>query len=316
MDSAQEKLKNDPILKLWSDNFTANFKDGIFNRDNAKPINYIKNTRPYTNRPVILIAAGKSLDYEIDNIKNYKNNFIIICVDIVLYKLLENGIKPDFVVNIDPHELTYSYFYDLDTSDITLVCPTTGNNKALNDWKGNFVFFNQVDSGKFKNQILSKITKMTSGFGYFENRFFVGATAYQLANMLQASYILFCGYDFMFLEGEPYCSGIVKRRAEYENFKYKRDTNVEERTEVINNAEKSLAENINNVLTKKNLLLYSSTLQKLIGTNSKKCLSCSPDKIFNYIKVITIPEFVNSYAKDEIKKRKFSEFKITKKRKK
>ena len=100
----------DPFLKMWEDNFNENFDNKIFNKPNVKPLLYIENTKPFNRLPVVLVAAGPSLDKNIHILKQYKDNVIILCADIVTFKLLENDIIPDFICNVDVHETVQEFF--------------------------------------------------------------------------------------------------------------------------------------------------------------------------------------------------------------
>ena len=57
--------------------------------------------------PALIIAAGPSLDKNIDQIAKAVGKSVIIAVDTVLPSLLNHGITPDFVTSIDYKELTY-----------------------------------------------------------------------------------------------------------------------------------------------------------------------------------------------------------------
>ncbi|MCF6246332.1 MAG: DUF115 domain-containing protein [Desulfobacula sp.] len=57
--------------------------------------------------PAMIVAAGPSLDTNIDQLVKAKGKAVIICVDTALPSLLEHGIVPDFITSIDYNELTY-----------------------------------------------------------------------------------------------------------------------------------------------------------------------------------------------------------------
>lgn len=57
--------------------------------------------------PALIIAAGPSLDKNIDQIKNAVGKAILISVDTALPSLLKHGITPNFLTSIDYKELTY-----------------------------------------------------------------------------------------------------------------------------------------------------------------------------------------------------------------
>jgi len=212
----QEQLQNDPFIKLWKNNYNNNLNKKLLSSTNAKPLIFLINNLPYHNIPIILIVAGPSIDKNIQYLKDYENNCIIICADVVLFKLIEHNIKPDFVVNVDPHESIIRFWHFLDTSDLTLVCPTTTNPKTITAWHGKKFFYNQTDiEGTPKGDALKKIVKPTKNWGNIFNRFFIGATMLQLATILRPSSVILAGYDFGFTDEKAYCDGFLDLKIYY-----------------------------------------------------------------------------------------------------
>ena len=209
-DELKEALKNDPFIELWKNNYDMNIELGHLSLQKSKPILFIQNTKPYQEMPVVLIVAGPSLDKNIEELKGYKDNCIIVCADVVLFKLVEHEIKPDFVVNVDPHESITRFFEKFDTSDIALVCPVTTNPKTIQSWKGNIFYYVQSDVPGFpKGEALKRINRNIKSWGTLFNRFFVGASMLQFASMLNPSMILLVGYDFAYTDDKPYCDGFL-----------------------------------------------------------------------------------------------------------
>ncbi|HRZ18851.1 MAG TPA: DUF115 domain-containing protein [Methanofastidiosum sp.] len=212
-------LALDPFIKYWADNYKENIEKRVFGWERSRPLLFLKNMMPYSHVPVVLVAAGPSLDKNLHILKDYQDKCIICCVDVVVFKLLKEGIKPDFVINIDPHpEVAIGWTDDngnqIDTSDLVLVCPTTNSYANLTSWKGNIIFYNQSDDKRnHKGPFLEKLTRPTSGFGTIANSFFIGATMYQFASMFVPSAIILMGYDFAYTDNKPFCSGIVERKA-------------------------------------------------------------------------------------------------------
>jgi hypothetical protein len=61
----------------------------------------------FKGAPAIIVAAGPSLDKNIDQIKNAMGKAVLISVDTALPSLLKHGITPNFLTSIDYKELTY-----------------------------------------------------------------------------------------------------------------------------------------------------------------------------------------------------------------
>jgi hypothetical protein len=213
MNNINAKLKKDPFIEKWRTNYNANYNSGIFSDSRTKPFVFLQNTKPYIGKPCILVAAGPSIDKNISILKNFQKNVIILAADVILYKLLEHDICPDFVVNIDPSDMFVRFWNDLETSAITLICPTSTHPDVLRAWRGQYVFFNQSDFSKSpKGKALREITKKTGGFGSVFNRFFIGATMLQIAKSLSLYPAILIGYDFAYTGGKAYCSGFLERK--------------------------------------------------------------------------------------------------------
>lgn len=212
-DELAEKLKNDPFIKIWNKNYNQNFREGLFSTEDARPLSLLIRNKPYWGLPTVLVAAGPSLDKNILNLKEYQKKAIILVADVVFYKLVENDIIPDFVINIDPSNMFVRFWRDLDTSISTLVCPTTANPDAIKTWQGKKVFFNQLDVPKSaKGEALKRLVKPTEGFGSIFNQFFVGATMLQIASLFNPKPAILMGYDFAYTGGKAYCDGFLDRK--------------------------------------------------------------------------------------------------------
>ncbi|MCA1787781.1 MAG: DUF115 domain-containing protein, partial [Desulfobacteraceae bacterium] len=105
--------------------------------------------------PAQIIAAGPSLDKNIDQIHKAVGKAVIICVDTALPNLLEHGITPNFVTSIDYKELSYEKIAGVASHpasrQVNLICTTwvtdmvpkvfpfntvfwAFNNSALENW--------------------------------------------------------------------------------------------------------------------------------------------------------------------------------------
>lgn len=271
-DEINEKLKNDPFIKLWENNYYTNYNNGKFSNEKTRPLSFLTNTQPYSNVPIVLVGAGPSIDENVQHLKEFKDNCIIFCADINIFTLLEKDIKPDFVVTIDPHEILSASWHDQDTSNLTLVCPTTVNPKLTNMWQGNIFFFNQTDVPNTpKGDALKRITKATAGWGNIENNFFVGATMFQIAKMFKPTIVIVSGYDFSYRAEQTYCKGVFERRAKYHlQYNYDDDAlkNKIKELEDFEYSLKNLKLNVNDkdIWTTKTLLFYKQTFIRLYNS--------------------------------------------------
>lgn len=320
----EELLKMDPFIKYWENNYSVNIKNEVFSWERSRPLRFLMNVMPYQKIPIVLVAAGPSLDKNIHLLKEYQNNCLILCADIVLFKLIENGIKPDFVINIDPHPEISVGWKDLsdtwyDTSDMILACPTTANYETLCNWKGKILFFNQTDRMTgHKGPFLKKLTNPTSGFGSIENCFFIGATMFQFSSILSPSHVLLIGYDFAYTGNKSFCSGLMERRAIHQLKEQKvpvTDESIKAHTQDLNNlsiARRDLIARINEVdiPTTNTFKLYMDTFNGLLKTYKIKTINCTEGGILSSIPIVPFDIGLQSFCKDGIKKHDIFDSKI------
>jgi hypothetical protein len=198
------------IEKLWVDNYAANIQLGNFNRTNVRSIKSLVDSNTTFKKPVALIAAGPSLDKNINQLKEHQDKFIILCADVILYRLISEGITPDFVCSIDPNPSIMRLWGDIDTQGLKLIAPTTVSPSVLDMWKGDIWLFNQHDvSSKDKHALLEQLVKPTQSYGFITNMFFVGATLLQVSTIFKPNQVCLMGYDFSFPDDKTHCNGVL-----------------------------------------------------------------------------------------------------------
>lgn len=312
----EELLKMDPFIKYWENNYLVNIKNEVFSWERSRPLRLLMNIMPYQKIPIVLIAAGPSLDKNIHLLKDYQDKCLIFCADIVLFKLIENGIKPDFVINIDPHPEISVGWRDLednwyDTSEMTLICPTTANYETLCNWKGKILFFNQIDKMTgHKGPFLEKLNKSTSGFGSIENCFFIGATMFQVSSIFNPSQVILIGYDFAYTNNKSFCNGLMERRAIYqlkEQHIPVTEETIKSHAQALNDlsvSRRDLIARLNDVdIPTTNLFkLYMGTLTNLLIRFKIKTINCTEGGIFISIQAAPFEECLKILCKDAIKK--------------
>lgn len=140
------------------------------------------------DKPVLLIAAGPSLDEYTDWIKNNQNNFTIICVDVILRKLEKLSIVPDIVVSIDPSYLCAKY--------LTTDNPNFLQNSAV------ILLSQQHDDViqllKQNNTFISQSIPLFPKMGFLGSASNVGTVSYMIAVHLGATEIYTIGNDAAF----------------------------------------------------------------------------------------------------------------------
>ncbi len=87
------RLQRGPLVQR---NLIANFSHAL----SAHSLDDVKNL--FAQQPAIIVAAGPSLDKNVEQLQEVNNSAVIICVDTALNTLQHYGIKPHMVVTTDP----------------------------------------------------------------------------------------------------------------------------------------------------------------------------------------------------------------------
>jgi hypothetical protein len=157
----------------------------------------------FRDTAAILVAAGPSLDENIDALWEMQDRALVIAADTALRPLLEAGIEPHLVVALDPSELNARHLTNLPPCpSTTLVAEGSLHPTAFEHFKGRVVVF-QVsdhhpwpwlrDHGVVRGRLGAWGSVLTSTF--------------DLAVRIGCDPILFAGADLAFTRGQPYCRG-------------------------------------------------------------------------------------------------------------
>lgn len=75
----------------------------------------------------IVVAAGPSLDDTLESLRRWQGQKKIICVGTVFKKLISRGIRPDYVVVIDPQERTLKQIEGLEAESVPMILGMTAH---------------------------------------------------------------------------------------------------------------------------------------------------------------------------------------------
>ncbi|HON55872.1 MAG TPA: DUF115 domain-containing protein [bacterium] len=192
--------KNLATLRLFNESWRKNIINNALDYLSAPKLSVINNL--FTNTPVLIIAAGPSLDEDIKQIKNLKNKILIICVDTALKTLIANNIAPDIIVSIDISKNNLKYLENVEI-DAVLICDIAMPKNILEKFKNKTILIHYGHSiavylDNFKNCEKTKIDRIAS-IGT------VSAVAFDIANRLGCSIFFFLGFDFAYTKNQIHC---------------------------------------------------------------------------------------------------------------
>jgi hypothetical protein len=180
--------------KIFYNNIYKNYSNLI----SSTGISSLKDS--LSNLPAIICSAGPSLDKNIQYLKAKRNNFLLISVATALAPLNKNGLSPDFIVAIDPDEITINFF-DL-------------HNNPENTW----LLYNPVVPSIIPNifpgrrltydssvNLAQWLLKYLGSKGSLEKIFSVAHASFQFAQFIGCGPIIFIGQDLSFTQKRLHC---------------------------------------------------------------------------------------------------------------
>lgn len=162
----------------------------------------------------IIVAAGPSLDKNVDELKRAKGKAFILAVDTSLKALHAHNIIPDAVVTIDA-ELREKHVVDTDFAQIPLFAKNQANHKILSLHHAQKIWF---DCHKYLKRFYQKIGQKLEGYHTGAS---VATAAFSLCATLGFQRIILIGQDLAYLGDVTHAGGqVLKIQAEDENICY------------------------------------------------------------------------------------------------
>jgi len=201
--------------KIWAKNLCFNMVDLIYMSPIKKLFGIAKGGK------VLVVGAGPSLYTSIDEIKTYRDYFVLITVDTALPVLSYFNIEPDLVYSVDP-QLLNSQYLESYTGKALLVFDPTSTYVSLRLTKGPRKGF--FTSSPFP---LLKLIEDTANEEIGDVPFggSVSTNAASLGTLMDASTTYLVGQDLSFTNGWAHSKGaIMEERLNYkESRKFRRE---------------------------------------------------------------------------------------------
>lgn len=205
-------------LKYTQQRFYSLVKNIISNIPSlAKDIPLSKISDFYKDKTAVVVSAGPTLDRNIETIKKYRNNIVLIVVGTAMKTLAKYNITPDFLCMIEAFDAS-KQIAGLDLSDINFVVEPYSNPK-FREFK-----FKQVFSHISKNLPVNAFWSDLIGENTDEylSKGTVSYTALNVARILGCSKIVLVGQDLAYVEGQCYSKDSAYKDLQCS---YNKDTN-------------------------------------------------------------------------------------------
>lgn len=183
--------------EIWQSNATQNAL--LFRRHGR-----IQDALTGTNKVALVCGSGSSLDLHVDLIHRYREKLCLLAADMAYPALMQHGIDPDYVVNMDPMESLKSCFDHMSANPRSaLIAATVSHPAVLQNWKGKIYFYNLFDP---QSQVLKRISRTFPGIRNVESKFNVGEFALSLAcSHFHFQHVGFAGIDLAYYKN-LYCA--------------------------------------------------------------------------------------------------------------
>lgn len=151
--------------------------------------------KEFEGMPAILIAAGPSLDNNIEKLKQIKDSAFIMVVDTALNTVLKHDIIPDMTISVDGHK-PLVLFEDERVKNIPISLSAVSNAKIVE--QSNAMRFYELEQGEYLSTIYNKLGKEIKGLPTGGS---VSNNACSLLVTMGFKTIIFMGLDLAYPEG-------------------------------------------------------------------------------------------------------------------
>lgn len=243
----------------------------IIHQYSVKQLLQVGNILASKNMPAILVAAGPSLDSNIECLHKFKNKAFILGVDTALNTLLKNDIIPDLTISVDSRK-PIELFRNLKFKDIPIVLSQQSNSEIID--KNKSKHFYEWDEEGYLNKIFGQLTgkygiQLPTGGSVANN-------ALSLLVLMGFKTIILVGQDLAYPNMQEHTQGA-----------YKNQKNVID----LNREEFILVDDVNGkkVYTKPNMNIYRKWMEhyivgykdiRVINTSEQGAFIAGTDKMF------------------------------------
>lgn len=227
-------LTQNIVDQYWKNRLTLIKFARLYSKNIFKNLSFVPFAIPFENlehtieKPILVLAAGESLDYTIPELKKLQENFFIICVDVATTSLMENEIIPDAIVALEAQQIIEKAYIGKPCNSKTFLFLDLASRKHIAQIVNGPISFFVSEYAKIdffdklkQTQILKTVIKPLGS---------VGLVAIELALRLRKNEnvpIYFSGFDFSFSCGITHARGTpVRKKMLLENSRLKSVLNI------------------------------------------------------------------------------------------
>lgn len=161
----------------------------------------------FEGKDVVIVAAGPSLDKNVDQLRNRKANMVILAVETVFRKMINLGIMPDYVIVTDANSRIYGHIQGLESQQIPMLYLSTAYKGFAMNYKGSKYLICQ--NGYKRAEDFAK----ERNWNLYETGGSVSTTALDVCIRLGAKSVAFIGLDLAYTDGYAHATQAASRDA-------------------------------------------------------------------------------------------------------
>jgi hypothetical protein len=242
--------------------------------------------------PVIIVAAGPSLDKNMHLLKKIKGRFPILAVDTALRQLVANGVKPDIVCAADPsYENSLDFVGVENELDVILAVEPMTHPDILECFNGPKMTMT------FGGGLFQMMREYREPVGKLACWGSIATTVFDFAKQLGCDPLVFIGLDLSFADGRLHAKGSYSDDIFFE--KVHSYTSIEQETvDYINNrgAYKLVKNDGSFLFTDQNMKLYRDWFEDQFRQTSQKVINATEGGVVDkYCDLMPLSEVISKY---------------------
>ena len=247
--------------------------------------------------PAVLVAAGPSLDKNMDLLHKIKGKFPIVAVDTALRQLVTNGIKPDIVCAADSsYENSLDFVGVEDEKDVILAVEPMTHPDIFN------VFNGQKMLMTFGGGLFPVYSEFREPVGTLVCWGSIATTVFDLVRKIGADPIIFLGLDLSFADGRLHARGSYSDDMLYE--RVNQYSSIEHETAEYINSRGKIVYNLSDgtkVYTDKSMNIYKDWFEDQFRQTDAEIINATEGGIVHkYVKRMTFSETIEKYIEKAV----------------
>lgn len=167
----------------------------------------------FSHKKVVIVAGGPSLDDEMDSLKKYRDDLVILSVGTSARKLIAAGICPDAIIITDPLDTMYRQVEGVQTENIPLLLLSTASRTVVDCYKGQIYVVYQ------KGYEAAEEVASEHSYTLFQTGGSVTTTALDVCIRFGAEKIILVGADMAYTDNRSHAGGLGYEENDFSNFR-------------------------------------------------------------------------------------------------